>query len=87
MQQQIAVIGKEMAEIKKSSKLFSGLYSNAVQTARSKSISNKGVEPEPKHLLESLSISIMAEILPMLKTDLKQSEIDVARFVTVSKFS
>lgn len=45
------------------------------------------VEPEPKHLFESLSISIMAEMLPMLKTDLKQSEMDLSKFVTVAKFS
>lgn len=71
MQQQISVMVKEMAEIKKFNKLFSGLYSGAKQTARSKSASNSVVEPEPKHLFESLSISIMAKMLPMLKINLK----------------
>jgi len=65
-------MSKEMAEIKKFNKLFSGLYNSAVETAKSKSTSNKAVEPEPKHLYESLSQSIMAEMLPMIKIDLKE---------------
>lgn len=72
--------------MKKFSKVLSALHTNAVKYANSKTMTNKTVELEPKHFIESLTNNIMSQILPMLKVDLR-SEFDVKKFASKSEFT